>query len=119
MISRFFKRRRAATPAPADGLPASLEAAIEGLSVVHRGQFEGKERVMLAFAGETVSAWHHSPDETRRRLAAAWPELTEKQLDRALRGVVGAVRASGQDTCHPTRSAWMSWGPNPYAARED
>jgi hypothetical protein len=108
MMSLF--KHSAAKQAPAEALPASLEAAIQGMSVAHRGTHEGEQRIMLAFAGETTVAWHHSEAETKRRLAAAWPELTDEQLVRACRAVNGLIRARGDGgTSNRKRSEWAAW----------
>jgi hypothetical protein len=111
MIIRFlFKRRK--TKAPGEALPPSLESAIKGMNVVHRIRIDGEPRVMLAFAGETVSSWYHTSEETRRRIAAAWPELTEPQLDRACRAVAGAIRAARDISAQGRkRGAWAAWKP--------
>ena len=58
-------------PTAADALPASVEAALGGLLVFPRGEDgEGAPRTLLQWpAGAGVVAWHHSREETRRRLA--------------------------------------------------
>lgn len=108
---RLFRHLKA-KKAPAEALPASLEAAIKGLSVFHREPIDGQPRVMVAFAGESVSSWYHTPDETRTRLAAAWPGLTDAQLDRACRAVNGVIRAhDGKVASTHGRSGWAAWKP--------
>lgn len=94
-------------------LPPSVEAAISGLSVIPRGQdSEGRERMMLHWSGGAVVAWYHSPDETRRRLAVAWPFLDSAQLDNACRAISGKVAAfHGGAVGRRQRSAWASWSP--------
>lgn len=109
MMAKLFKGS-AAKQAPAEALPASLEAAIQGMSVTNRGMHEGEQRIMLAFSGETTVAWHHSDAETKRRFAAAWPELTDAQLIRACRAVNGLIRArSDGGTPNRKRGEWAAW----------
>ncbi|MER2511201.1 MAG: hypothetical protein ABTQ25_02060 [Nitrosomonas ureae] len=104
-------------PKEYEDLPASLENAIEGMSVVDRGMIEGddgeiKQRTMLMFASETVSSWHHDPTETRKRIKAGWPRLTDSQLAQAMRSINGRIRtALKQAAPHQQRNGWTSWRP--------
>ncbi|SFI96317.1 hypothetical protein [Nitrosomonas sp. Nm34] len=107
MAKRQFKQGN-----PSDDLPASLEAAIDGMSVVHRTSSEEDERVLLAFAGEFTASWYHEPEVTRDRIAKAWPGLTDAQLTRACRAVNGLIRARCREAAPARRhSTWASWRP--------
>ena len=102
-----------------EDLPESLVNAIEGMTIVDRGAIEGDDgelipRVMLMFAGETVAAWHHSEEETRKRLKAGW-KLTEAQLNQAMRSIRGRIRAELRAAAPaPKKSGWMAWDSNEY-----
>lgn len=101
----IFNRKKAEDEA--DDLPQSLEAALKGLGIIPRDD----ERCVLCFAGETTNSWYHTPEETRRRLAAAWP-LTEAQLDRACRAVNGLIRAAYRETAQARKKGtWAGWQP--------
>lgn len=112
----LFKRRRKGAEQPAaqaSALPPSVEAALDGVSVMDRGfDGDGLPRVMVMFPGETTASWHHSKDETRSRLAAWWPDLNAEQLDRACRAIAGKVRqaqAEGEHAPRRRRNFALDW----------
>jgi len=110
----LFKSRKAA-PAVDAALPLSVESALCGLSVMNRPDMEDSPRVLLQWAGSGATvAWHHTPDETRKRMVLAFPHLTDGQLDLVMRAVAGMVRNAQHADNAPTkrRSAWSSWQPN-------
>jgi hypothetical protein len=113
---RALINKLTAKPAADDlgALPPSVEAAIDGLTVMSRSQdSEGNERTLLHWHGGMVSAWYHTPDETRRRLAAAWPYLSPSQIDSACRSVGGkiAVEQRNGPLSDRKRSDWAGWKP--------
>ena len=104
-----------------EDLPTSLENAIDGMTIVDRGMIEGDDgemiqRTMLMFAGETVASWHHSEEETRKRLKAGW-KLTEGQLLAAMRMIKGrisaALKAAAPFSATPRRTGWMDMSYRP------
>lgn len=107
----LFKRKPA--PAVAEALPLSVESALCGLTVVCRPDAGDASRVLLQWANDAgACSWHHTPEETRRRLAEAFPGLTPGQLDLACRAVAGQVRAAQVEQGQAkTRSTWASWRP--------
>lgn len=107
----LFKRKQA-PEAPA--LPLSVESALCGLSVVCRPDMDDKSRVLLQWANDAgTCSWHHSPEDTRRRLAESFPSLTDAQLDLACRAVAGMVREAQAEQDRPPRqkSGWAGWKP--------
>lgn len=110
MLARLFKRAKRATAGTA--LPLSVERGLANLSATVRSDHDDMARTMLAWTGEGQTvAWHHSPQETRRRLALAFPDLTPAQLDLACRSVAGLVRTAQQAAPIGTRKGWSakSW----------
>jgi len=103
-----------------DDIPASLDNAIAGMTIVDRGITEGNDgelihRVMLMLANETACAWHHDEEATSKRILAGWPGLTEGQLNQAMRSIRGRIRAVMKEApAHNHRSDWASWDPNKY-----
>lgn len=99
-------------------LPASLEAAIMGMTIVDRGSMTDDDgypvhRIMLMFAGKTVASWHHSEDETQKRIKGGWPQLTDGQLNETMRFIKGRIRIELKDDApHRHRSDYMNtYGP--------
>lgn len=114
MLARLFKRAKQATAGKP--LPLSVERALAGLAAVCRPDHDDKARVLLHWAtdGSTV-AWHHSPQETRRRIAEAFPGLDSSQLDLACRSVAGMVRSTQERA--PEGSRKRKWSTKHWATR--
>jgi hypothetical protein len=95
-----------------DDLPVSLSAAIAGMTVIWRGMEDNEGRTLLCFAGEQMASWHHTPEETRRRILAGWKGLNETQLTQALRAINGKIRASMKEAASARkRKSWAGWQP--------
>lgn len=76
--------------AKATALPAEVLAALDGASVYVRQPGEdGAPRVVVQPAG--MKGWVHG-DEDSERLSRMFPELTEAQLQRAVRYLSSMVR---------------------------
>lgn len=111
-FKRIFGRARSVASAETPALPPSVEHVIQGLAAVPRAgaDADGNPRVMLMIAGGTPSAWHHTPADTRRRLAEWFPDLNDRQLDRACSAVDGVVRvANAGKPASNARGSWASW----------
>lgn len=113
-----MRRQQSKQNAQSDDLPASLENTIQAMTIIDRGMHEDEPRVLLMFVGETVSSWIHNEAETRRRILAGWPKLSESQLEIAMRSIRGRIRAALREAAPVNRkSAWAAWQPlrnHPY-----
>jgi hypothetical protein len=89
------------------------------LSATVRPDHDGKARTLLAWPGESGTvAWHHAPDETRKRLEQAFPGLNAGQISRACLAVDGICRRAQAGRPHTGASgAWSakSWPSRDYA----
>lgn len=108
VLARLFKRAKRASAGTV--LPLSVERALAGLTAVCRPDHEDKARVLLHWATDGCTiAWHHTPAETRRRIAEAFPGLDGGQLDLACRSVSGMVRtAQHAAPTGPTKCKWSA-----------
>jgi len=87
---RGARRRNSATagaPAPIErhDLPADVASAIRGCTFHTRAPSDdGEPRIIVQLAGRN-GGWIHNAKASRAALTARWPDLSERQLGRALR----------------------------------
>lgn len=100
-----------------EDIPASLELAIEGCTIVDRGEIEDDEgyliqRTLLMFAGETVSSWHHDDETTAKRFLEGWPNLSQGQLNQAMKMIRARIKIALREVAVVNKkSNWASWRP--------
>jgi len=98
-------------------LPADLEAAIESCYVFPRSDpGDGTQRVVVQFSGRN-EGWIHTVEASRQAIATRWPELSQRQLVRALRfldGVVAMHLRTRRERCKRNNfiNAWRDEGFN-------
>lgn len=107
-------RREAPQAEPvAVALPADVQAAIEGASVVIRpGDDENGPRIYVQWPGTRVQAWRYSDTTTAEALTKAYPDLNEQQIARAARAVAGLVARKLREPSpyvEPRRNWIMDW----------
>ncbi|MGJ7514433.1 hypothetical protein ACSFE6_08855 [Pseudomonas baetica] len=84
------RERKEGEAVESTALPAEVLAALEGCTFVQRPAGEdGTPRIVVQPAG--LSGWIHGDSDTER-LAKAFPELNEAQLQRACRYLASLVR---------------------------
>ena len=66
-------------------LPADLESAIRGCSILERTPGADDEPRIIIQLANRGGGWVHSAKASRDAIAARWPTLSEKQMVRALR----------------------------------
>ncbi|MFL6676755.1 MAG: hypothetical protein ACJ8IK_00335 [Burkholderiaceae bacterium] len=96
MVGKFVNalrgaRRRTAVAAGASApierrdLPADVESAIRGCTFIARApRDDGAPRILVQLASRH-GGWIHNTEASRAAIAARWPDLSERQLARALR----------------------------------
>jgi hypothetical protein len=91
-------------------LPADLMAAIDACTLAERAPDEdGAPRVVVQLAGRQ-GGWVHGVEASRKAIAARWPDLSERQMRRALRFLDNAIAIRLQPVTRRKRTTWVtSW----------
>jgi len=77
-------------------LPIEVLTAIEAAHIMHRTPSDdGSARIIVRMVG--LGSWTHDGQATHERLAGAFPELSEAQLDRAYRYLVNRIVAANRE----------------------
>jgi hypothetical protein len=104
----------AARPPASDALPDEVKTAIAGATVIDRGQGDVADLIVMP-AG--FGGFRFSSEAARTWLQAAFPELTEAQIARAMRYLASHVkerqgRAEQDQLAGSTeRTSWTAWTP--------
>lgn len=90
-------------------LPADVESAIQGCTVLARAPGEDGEPRMLVQLASRNGGWIHNAEASSAAIAARWPELSERQLVRALRFLESeiAMRFRGSMS-RSKRTSWVN-----------
>ncbi|WP_288449752.1 hypothetical protein [uncultured Pseudomonas sp.] len=95
----------------AAALPVDVLAAVEAAHVFVRSSRDenGGAYVLVRMPG--LGSWTHNAEETRQRLAAGFPELSEGQLERAYRFLANRiakhVRSDINGEAPARRKSWI------------
>ena len=88
-------------------LPADVLVAVEGVSVLVRSSRDenGLARAIIAWPGNG-GGWVHGAESTPAAVRQAFPELDDKQVERAVRALVGIVAVRTKEAM-PERRNWV------------
>lgn len=89
---------------PGEGLPSEVRAALDGAMVMRRDS----DRVYITLAGKSLRcAFLWSAEEATDRVKAYWPDLTQKQLERAVSFIAAQVVLSKREEKRDKRKRWV------------
>jgi len=101
----------ASTPAPIKpeprDLPADLESAIRGCSILERTPGADDEPRIIVQLANRGGGWIHNAKASRDAIAARWPTLSERQMARALRFLENEIAMHLRGS--PPRRKRASW----------